>query len=999
MQETKSTCPYCGVGCGVIIESENAQITGVRGDPTHPANFGRLCSKGSTLHLTASAPVTLQTRLLQPMQRPRRGAAPQAVTWDAALGHATDRFAHIVREHGPDAVGFYVSGQLLTEDYYVFNKLAKGLIRTNNIDTNSRLCMSSAVAGYKKTLGADAPPACYDDVMHASTLFIVGSNTAYAHPVLFRRIEDAKKKNPQLKIVVVDPRRTDTADMADLHLAIQPGTDVMLFNGMLHLMLWEGWLDTTYVAAHTKGFDELKATVRDCTPEVVAQICGISKEALLQATRLFSGMADAALHFGSGPAPRQPTLSLYCQGLNQSSSGTAKNAALINLHLASGQIGKPGAGPFSLTGQPNAMGGREVGGLANLLSAHRELANPTHRAEVAALWGVDDVPSKPGKTAVEMFQAAADGEIKALWIACTNPAQSMPDQAMVRRALERCEFVVVQEAFATTATCAYADLLLPATTWGEKEGTVTNSERRISRVRAAVVPPAAAEGTSLAGSLGGDTLCSVSPARCAGSSFTYAERITTQTPGIFGGAGVGPRHDWSIATEFAQRVEVALGRSGPTLFPYSTPESIWNEHRESTRGRDLDITGLSYAMLEEAPQQWPCPEGSSQGTARLYTDGIFPTADGRAQFANVAYKPVAEPREARFPFSLNTGRLRDQWHGMSRTGTLGRLFGHVREPALQMHPQDMARRLLAEGDLVHVTSKRGSILVPVQASKELGLSQVFLAMHWGEEFISGRSSSGERLAGVNALTTSAFCPDSKQPEFKHAAVKVLKAELPWTLLGLAWLPDGLALQARVQLQVLMADFSFASCVPFANTPAAGQPERQGILFRAAASEAVPVALLERIEAILQLQGADVVRYADAKRGQRRAMRLQRVGEDTRLDGFLLAGDTSAQGWISSLLQDEQAAQAYGRALLLPVSKPPVAVVSKGKVVCTCFNVRDIAIEDNLKSATGNPAERLAKLQGALQCGTNCGSCVPELQRMVRSTGNAPTIPILAAQAA
>jgi assimilatory nitrate reductase catalytic subunit len=359
---------------------------------------------------------------------------------------------------------------------------------------------------------------------------------------------------------------------------------------------------------------------------------------------------------------------------------------------------------------------------------------------------------------------------------------------------------------------------------------------------------------------------------------------------------------------------------------------------------------------------------------------------------------VAEPRDARYPFSLNTGRLRDQWHGMSRTGTLGRLFGHVREPALQMHPQDMARRLLAEGDLVHVTSRRGSILLPVQASAEQGMSQVFLAMHWGEEFLSGRSSTGSRLAGVNALTSSAFCPDSKQPEFKHAAVKVLKADLPWTLLAMAWLPAGDVLAARVQLQALMAEFPFASCVPFANTAAAGE-ERQGLLFRAAAFDAVPSALLERIEALLQLQGPEVLRYADVKRGQRRAMRQQRVGTDTRLDGFLLAGDTSAQAWISGLLQDELPAQAYGRALLLPVAKPPLPVASLGKVVCTCFNVRDIAIEDNLRTCSGTLVERLAKLQGALQCGTNCGSCIPELQRMVRSTARQPTIPIVAAQAA
>jgi assimilatory nitrate reductase catalytic subunit len=424
--ETRSTCPYCGVGCGVVIESSGDQITGVRGDPDHHANFGRLCTKGSTLALTASAAVTRQTRLLQPMRREHRHEQAKPVTWDNALGFAAESFAQIIKEHGPDAVGFYISGQLLTEDYYVFNKLAKGLIGTNNVDTNSRLCMSSAVAGYKQTLGADAPPNCYDDVNHAQCIFIVGSNTAYAHPILFRRIEDAKfgtpsgrAANPNLKIIFCDPRRTDTAEIADLYLPIQPGTDVSLFNGMLHIMLWEGWTDNAYIAAHTTGFDALKTTVRDYTPDIVAETCGIKKEDLFTATKMFATSAA--------------TLSLYCQGLNQSSSGTAKNAALINLHLATRQIGKPGAGPFSLTGQPNAMGGREVGGLANLISAHRDMTNPEHRAEVAALWGISDVPSKPGKTAVEMFQAAADGEIKALWIACTNPAQSMPDQTTVRR--------------------------------------------------------------------------------------------------------------------------------------------------------------------------------------------------------------------------------------------------------------------------------------------------------------------------------------------------------------------------------------------------------------------------------------------------------------------------------------------------------------------------------------------------------------------------------------
>ena len=959
MTETRSTCPYCGVGCGVIIESSGDQITGVRGDPDHPANFGRLCSKGSTLALTASSAITQQTRLLYPMRRAHRGEAPKRISWDSAFDFAAESFAQIIREHGPDSVGFYVSGQLLTEDYYVFNKLVKGLIGTNNLDTNSRLCMSSAVAGYKQTLGADAPPTCYDDVNHATCIFIVGSNTAYAHPILFRRIEDAKAANPALKIIFCDPRRTDTAEIADLYLPIQPGTDVMLFNGLLHIMLWEGWIDAAYIALHTNDFDALKATVRDCTPDLVAEICGIKKADIFTAAKLF--------------ATSSATLSLYCQGLNQSSSGTAKNAALINLHLATAQIGKPGAGPFSLTGQPNAMGGREVGGLANLISAHRDMANPIHRAEVAALWGVQSVPDKPGKTAIEMFQAAADGEIKALWIACTNPAQSMPDQATVRRALERAELVIVQEAFATPSSCDYADLLLPATTWGEKTGTVTNSERRISRVRTAVAAP-------------GET-----------------------------------RHDWAIAVEFAQRLELLLppplgegwgggslvnaanrppfqpspkgGRSkaqANSLFNYAGAESIWNEHRESTRSRDLDITGMSYAMLEAAPQQWPLREGESTGKVRLYEDGIFPTADGRARFVNTVYKPVAEPRESRYPFSLTTGRLRDQWHGMSRTGTLGRLFGHVSEPRVEMNLQDMTRRLLKEGDLVHVTSRRGSIVVPLQASSEIGMSQAFIAMHWGEEYLSGLSSIGEPLAGVNALTTSAYCPSSKQPELKHAAVKILKAELPWSLLAMAWLPEGESLTAREQLKPLMRAFPFTSCVPFSNNVPLGEQsrERSGVLFRAAAHDAPADDLLANIERILGLSGADTLRYVDKKKGQRRTVLLKRRGEQAELTGFVLAGDTSAQAWIKTLLQDELPAQAYGRLLLLPGAKPPVAVQSRGKLVCSCFNVTDAAINEQLATTTaGTDEHRFSSLQAALKCGTNCGSCVPELKRLLRASSD------------
>jgi assimilatory nitrate reductase catalytic subunit len=587
------------------------------------------------------------------------------------------------------------------------------------------------------------------------------------------------------------------------------------------------------------------------------------------------------------------------------------------------------------------------------------MTNPVHRAEVAALWGVQDVPSKPGKSAVEMFQAAADGEIKALWIACTNPAQSMPDQATVRRALERAELVIVQEAFATTETCQYADLLLPASSWGEKDGTVTNSERRISRVRAAVPAPGEA------------------------------------------------REDWSIAVDFARRIETRLSASEPetSLFPYQIPENIWNEHRESTRGRDLDITGLTYAKIEQAPQQWPFKQGDSIGKQRLYEDGIFPTKDGKANFANTIYQPTAEQRESRYPFSLNTGRLRDQWHGMSRTGTLGRLFGHVAEPSVQMNKQDMVRRLLNEGDLVHVTSKRGSIMLPVQASDEIGLSQAFIAMHWGSEYLSGRSSTGERLGGINAITTSAYCPSSKQPELKHAAVKILKAELPWTLLAVAWLPEDTAHTTRTALQQLMARFEFSTCLPFgredagspanaAVTPAplqATAPALRGILYRAASNYAPEDDSLSQIEKLLGLGGADSLRYEDKKRGQRRVARLVRTAQGSvQLQGFMLAGDTSAEAWIKTLLQDQLDAQSYGRLLLSPGAKAPVAIQSKGTQVCACFNVTVPEINAFLQSCTDRDEQKFSALQANLKCGTSCGSCLPQVKRMVRSAQSVPS---------
>jgi assimilatory nitrate reductase catalytic subunit len=888
MSAVSSVCCYCGTGCGVLIEADAGRITGVRGDPAHPANRGKLCTKGAALALSAQA----SGRVLFPELRADRASPRQRVSWDVALDHVAEKFNAVIREHGPDAVAFYISGQLTTEAYYVFNKLAKGLIGTNNVDTNSRLCMSSAVAGYKATLGADSPPGCYDDIDHAGTIFIAGSNTAYAHPILFRRIEAARKVNPELKLIVVDPRRTDTADEADLHLAILPGTDVALFHAMLNVMLWEELIDRDAIAAHTEGWAALRDLVRDYTPEKVAPICGVVAADIVQAARWFAA---------------GPTLSLYCQGLNQSSCGVDKNAALINLHLASGQIGKPGAAPLSLTGQPNAMGGREVGGLANLLSAHRDLDNPEHRAEVARLWGVDDVPATPGKTAVELFEAARRGEIKAIWIACTNPAQSLPDQARVREALQTAECVVLQEAFADTETAPFADVLLPASTWGETDGTMTNSERCISRVRAAVPPPGEA------------------------------------------------RADWAIVCDFAQRLDP---EKAVRLFPYASAEAVFDEHRETTRGRDLDITGLSYTLLDAAPRQWPFPEGAASGQARLYADGVYPTTSGRARFHAAPYRPVAEAIDARFPLHLNTGRLRDQWHGMSRTGRVARLFSHADTPALAMNARDLQLRRLQAGDLVRVKSRRGEVVVVAEVSDSVRPGQCFLPMHWGARFMGG--------FGVNALTLPAFDAVSKQPELKHAAVQVAKADLPWRMAALA-VGDGAKLLDAVQPLLRACDYAAAGL--------AGR-DRDVLTLRLAHTQPLPESMLAALDAALGLDDPlAVMHYQDNPRGISKRVRV----DGGKVTAARLTGETAAFEWLRDVIVEGIDAASLRAWMLAPVARPPAGGVGRGRVVCNCLNVA----EPDIVAAIAAGAD-LATLQATLKCGSECGSCVPELKRLIAS---------------
>ncbi len=904
MRSVRSTCCYCGVGCGVVIEADGDRIVGVRGDPEHPANRGRLCSKGHTLHLTVGG----VGRLRYPELRAARNEPRRRVTWDAALDHLADRFAETIRAHGPDSVAFYISGQLLTEDYYAFNKLARALVGTNNIDSNSRLCMSSAVAGYKATLGADGPPGCYEDIEHADCILIAGSNAAWAHPVLFRRIEDARRAHPDMKVIVVDPRRTATAEIADQHLAILPGTDVALFNGMLHVLLWEELTDAAYIEAHTEGFAALKAALRDYTPKFAAELCGIREDEVIAAARAF-GRAKAAL-------------SLYCMGLNQSASGTEKNAALINLHLATGQIGRAGAGPFSLTGQPNAMGGRETGSMANLLPAHRDPSVPADRAELARLWGVASLPANPGKTAVEMFEAMREGEIRAVWIACTNPAQSLPAQSQVRAALERAELVVLQETFSGTETAPYADVLLPAASWGEKDGTVTNSERRISRVRAAVRAPGEA------------------------------------------------RADWAITVDFARRLEARLRPACASLFAFESPQDVFDEYRGLTRGRGTDISGLSYALLERAgPQQWPLPEGADAGLARLYVDGRFPTASGRARFVDTAYRPVAEKVDAHYPFRLTTGRLRDQWHAMSRTGRSARLFGHTPEPRVALHPSDLARRSLRPGDLVHVESRRGRVTLAAEASDDLRPGQAFLPIHWGSRFLSG-----EGALGVNAVTLPVFDPVSRQPELKHCAVRITRAALPWRLVAFGYPARGEVLALFEALQPLLSRFAFASCVLLGR-------EREGVLLRAAAEVPADPASIGAIDECFSLAGADTLRYDDVRRGVGRRVRLA----GGRIVGARLSGETAAEGWLKEMFEQQAEAGDFGRHLLSPGARAPAGVTHRGRVVCNCWNRGESEIAAFARGRSGPPDAVFEALQEALKCGTECGSCLPELRRICAAT--------------
>ncbi|MBU6459718.1 MAG: molybdopterin-dependent oxidoreductase [Proteobacteria bacterium] len=891
--QTKSVCCYCGVGCGVVLDKDVNGAVRVSGDPDHPANYGRLCTKGSALAEVLGG----HGRAAYPWIRQERGGESDRADWSEALDYCADQFARIIDEYGPDSVAFYISGQLLTEDYYVFNKLAKGLIGTNNIDTNSRLCMSSAVAGYKQVFGVDAPPACYEDIEQASCFFIAGSNTAYAHPVLFRRIEDACRIDPDKKIIVVDPRKTLTAHAAHLHLPVFPGTDVMLFNGMLKIMLEDDLCNWNYIEHYTSGFSRLRLQIEELVPQEVADICGIPVSDLYQAAHLFA-QSDA-------------TLSLYCQGLNQSSHGTDKNMALLNLHLATGQIGRAGAGPLSLTGQPNAMGGREVGGMATLLPGHREVSNPQHRQEVADFWGIDKVSSLPGKPAVDLFDSLRCGQIKAVWIACTNPVQSMPNQAAVIEALCQARFVVVQDAYEQTDTTAYADVFLPAASWAEKEGTMTNSERRITHVKPAVEPP----GLALP--------------------------------------------DWEIVVRFASCLGLKLGKDSQSLFPYRHVSEVFDEHCQSTRGQDLDITGLSYGFLDShGPTQWPCPSGSLKGRSRLYETGRFSTTDGLAHFQPVSYAPLAETISPAFPILFNTGRLRDQWHGMSRTGKIARLCNHTVEPVLSMNRFDMQRRGLKNGQTAKVCSSQGNMITRVEASEEMYPQQAFFPMHWGKQYMTS--------GGCNLLIKGWTDPVSHQPELKNIPIQVEAVDLPWEMVILR---QG---DVNRRMQVMQ---SMLACFDYANLSQYGL-DAPVLVFRVAASRSSAPELLQQIDEMLDMgDERSIASYSDSRRDMTRRMLI----EEGKLTGLRLCGQV--QGWerLREVMASGKSTDNLGLWLLAPGGDIPGTIDSRGRIVCACKDVSESEISACVRD--GADFEHIQALTG---CGTQCGSCLGQLRMLVES---------------
>ncbi|EAT11716.1 molybdopterin-dependent oxidoreductase [Bermanella marisrubri] len=887
-QAINTTCAYCGVGCGIKADvNKTTREISIIGSDQHPANYGRLCSKGTALGNTLEE----KGRLLSPLVK------GQKTSWSSAIDHVANGFQSIIEQHGPDAVAFYVSGQLLTEDYYVANKLMKGFMGSGNIDTNSRLCMSSSVVGHKRAFGTDTVPGCYEDFEKAKLITLVGSNTAWCHPVLFQRIKRYKANNPDVKVVVIDPRKTATCDIADLHIPLALGTDSWLFNGLLHYLADNDYLNQEFIYQHCNGFDAALESAASSS----ADLKHLSKILSVELTTLKT--------FFKWFANTEQAVTLYSQGVNQSSSGSDKVNTIINCHLATGRIGRPGMGPFSMTGQPNAMGGREVGGLANTLAAHLEF-NDSDIEIVKTFWDAPNMAHKPGRMAVDMFEAIERGEIKAVWIMATNPVVSLPNADQIKRALNQAELVIVSDCIEKTDTTAYADVCLPALGWSEKDGTVTNSERRISRQRALLEPLGEA------------------------------------------------KPDWWIICQVAQ----AMGFK--ESFDYPDAASIFREHAQLSgykntpeeRLRDFDISRLSSISSDDYdnlnPFQWPINDSYPQGRERFFAQGDFFTPDRKANFLAIEPNLPKEKTSKQYPLKLNTGRIRDQWHTMTRTALAAQLNQHINEPFLQMHPTDAQQQNVHTGQIVQVTSQWGQMLAKLEVTDNVKQGDVFAPMHWTEQL----SSRGR----INTVVNPHVDPFSKQPESKHTPVNVHAFDL--SMYGLLLTRQDLSVvDCAYQVSIRGAH---SQQYQLAHHQWPSDPEQQLLDW-----------LNIRSQQDLEKRGWQWIHFADARR---RNHRLAILNEHGRLEALAMI-QSSAIDCSTTWLQQQFAKESLsGRDRQALLSGHAPAGEDVGNIVCACFSVGSKTIEGAIKQG----CRSVSAVGERLKAGTNCGSCIPEIKQLI-----------------
>ncbi len=942
----RTTCPYCGVGCGVLAKPQPDGSVTIKADPAHPANFGRLCSKGTALGETLG----LEGRLLHPHVDGRRSS------WDEALSLVAQRFHSAVARHGPDSVAFYVSGQLLTEDYYAANKLMKGFLGSANIDTNSRLCMASAVAAHKRAFGADTVPGCYEDLEVADLVVVVGSNMAWCHPVLFQRLAAARERNGT-QVVVIDPRRTATCEIADLHLAIAPGSDVALFSGLLAHLADSGQLDEAFIAAHTSGLDAALAEARSLSRDDIARLTGLDAADIAAFYELF--------------AATERTVTAFSQGVNQSTAGTDKANAIINCHLATGRIGKPGAAPFSITGQPNAMGGREVGGLANMLAAHMEIGDEAHRSIVRDFWRAPGIPEQPGLKAVDLFRAVAEGRIKALWIMATNPVVSMPEADAVATAIAACPFVVVSDVVRDTDTTRLADVLLPAAAWGEKDGTVTNSERRISRQRAF---------RPLPGEARPDWWIVAEVARRMGFADAFAWRGPAD---IFAeharlsAAGNGGTRDFDIGA-YADIDDEGFAALAPFQWPARQPslspslrgegegEGQRQTHPDEARGLPSPLRGGDGGggrKKDRSPSPTPTPDPSPRpcgawlrhegggegcgGAVQLFSDGRFFTPDGKARFVVTPFRAPASTASAEYPLVLNTGRVRDQWHTMTRTGLSPRLNAHLSEPFVEIHPDDAADRGIADADLAEVTTTHGRVVVRALLTTRQRRGALFVPMHW--------NATNASLARVGALVCGATDPVSGQPEMKASVARIARFEASWHAFAvLDREPSGIETDYWVK----------------ARAKGGWRLELAGV--------AAPEDWTHFARGLLAAgrDGIELLAYHDAASGR---YRFAAFDGDRLAGAIFIAREPVAvsRAWAASQLCEPEIEPR--RRLQLLAGRPGAETKDAGAIVCACF---EVGLNTIIEAVTSGGCLSVEAVGAALKAGTNCGSCRSEIARII-----------------